>query len=231
MSLSRMNPEKGEKTALRHKTLDQHFQQPPGGLPVTIQAKMVSVNGTNRPKKAAPGDTNPSSTKMRRGTEGSHTKTPETSPKQTTLEEEARTPPHGKTSATSSPGKTGKDGTMGGMEVEEEESPLQWVNLNKKFQGGEPQVQSLALDGLCFSSTGTFPGIADGSDPQLGPASDLYSEENAMKRLIISYGGRYSDLSQNKLSSSSLAANQTRSFPRKLRNSRRISSCTLLLQG
>jgi hypothetical protein len=193
MSPSRINPDKGEKTASRHKKLDQYFHLPPGGLPVTIQAKMVSGNGTNRPMEAAPGDTNPSSAKARRGAEGSHTKTPETSPKQTTLEEEARTLPHGKASATSSPGKTGKDGTMGGMEVEEEEnSPLQGVYLNKKFQGDEPQDQPLVLDGLHFSSTGTFPDTADGLDPQLGPASDLYKGENALKHLIISYVGRYS---------------------------------------
>ncbi len=117
MSPSRINPGKGEKTASRHKTLDQNFQQPPGRLPV-IQAKTVSGNGTNRPTEAAPGNTNPSSAEMRRGTEGSHTKAPETSPKQTTLEEEARMPPHGKASAAGSPGKTGKDGTTGGMEVE-----------------------------------------------------------------------------------------------------------------
>ena len=135
----------------------------------------MSGNKTNRPTEAAPGDTNPSSAKTRRGAEGSHTKTPETSPKQTTLEEEARMPPHGKASATGSPGKTGKDRTTEGMEVEEEEkSPLQGVNLNKKFQGGGPQDQPLALDGLRFSSTGTFPDITDGSDPQLGPARDLY---------------------------------------------------------
>ena len=61
------------------------------------------------------------------------------------------------------------------MEAEEEEnSPLQGVNLKEKFQGGEPQDQPLALDGLRFSSTGTFPDITDGSDPQLGPARDLY---------------------------------------------------------
>jgi hypothetical protein len=79
------------------------------------------------------------------------------------------------------------------MEGEEgENSPLQGVNLNKKFQGGEPQDQPLALDGLRFSSTGTFPDIADGSDPQLGPASDLYKGGNALKHLIISYGRRYS---------------------------------------
>ncbi len=173
--------------------LDQHFQQPPGGHPATIQAKRVSGNGTNRPTEAAPVDTNLSSAKMRRGAEGSHTKTPETSPKQATLEEEARTPPHGKASATSSSSKTGKDRRMVGMEVEEEEnSPLQGVNLNKKFQGGEPQDQSLALDCLHFSFTGTFPDIADGSDPQLGPASDLYKGKNALKRLIISYRGVYS---------------------------------------
>ncbi len=76
--------------------------------------------------EASPGDTNPSSVKTMRRAEGSHTKTPETSPKQTTLEEEARRPPHGKASATGSPGRTGKDGTTGGMEVEEDEnSPLQ----------------------------------------------------------------------------------------------------------
>jgi hypothetical protein len=96
---------------------------------------MVSGNGTNRPTEAAPGDTNLSSTKTRRGAEGSHTKTPEALPKQTTLEEEARTPPHAKASATGSPGKTGKNRTKGDMEVEEEENiPLQGVNLNKKFQ-------------------------------------------------------------------------------------------------
>jgi hypothetical protein len=61
------------------------------------------------------------------------------------------------------------------MEAEEEEnSPLQGVNLKEKFQGGEPQDQPLVLDGLHFSSTGTFPDIADGSDPQQGQASDLY---------------------------------------------------------
>ncbi len=39
--------------------------------------------------------------------------------------------------------------------------------------------------------TGNFPDIADGSDPQLGPASDLYKGKNASERLIISYGGKY----------------------------------------
>ncbi len=95
----------------------------------------MSGNGTNRPIDAAPVDTNLSSAKMRRGAKGSHTKTPETSPKLVALEEEARMPLHGKASATGSPGKTGKDGRMVGMEVEEEEnSPFQGVNLNKKFQ-------------------------------------------------------------------------------------------------
>jgi hypothetical protein len=192
MSLSRGNTDKGEITALRHKMLDQHFQQPPGGLPATIQTKMVSGNRINRPTEAAPVDINLSSAEPRRGMEGSHTKTPETSPKQATLEEEARTPPHGKASATSSPSKTGKDGRMVGMKVEDEEnSPFQGVNLNKKFQGGEPQDQPLALDGLRFSSTGTFPDI-HGLDPQLGPASNIYKGEHALKHLIISYRGKFS---------------------------------------
>jgi hypothetical protein len=174
MPPSRGNLDNGEKMASRHKTLDQHFQQPLGGLPVTIQAKTVPGHKTNRLTEAAPVDTNLSGAKMRRGTEGSNTKTPETSPKQAILKEEARTPLHGKASATSSPSKTGKDGRTVGMKVEiEENSPLQEVNLNKKFQGGEPQDQPLALDGLRFSSTGIFPDIADGLDPQLGPASDL----------------------------------------------------------
>jgi hypothetical protein len=142
--------------------------------------------------EAVPGDTTSSSAKTRSGAEGSLTRIPETSPKQTTLEEEARTPLHRKASATSSPGKTGKDRITGGMEVEEEESPFQVVNLNKKFQGGEPQDQPLVLNGLHFSFTGTFSDIVDGLDPQLGPASDLYKGENALNRLIISYGGRYS---------------------------------------
>jgi hypothetical protein len=117
--------------------LDPHFQQLPGGLPVTIQVKTVSGNGTNRSTEAAPVENNLSSAKTRRGMEGSHTKTPETSPKQATLEEEARTPPHGKMSATGSLGKTGKGRRMVGMEVEEEENrPLPGANLNEKFQGG-----------------------------------------------------------------------------------------------
>ncbi len=65
-------------------------------------------------------DTNLSSAEMRRGTEGTYTKTPETSPKQATLEKEVRTPPHVKASATSSPSKTGKDKRTVGMEVEDE---------------------------------------------------------------------------------------------------------------
>jgi hypothetical protein len=89
------------------------------------------------------------------GAEGSHTKTPETSPKQATTEEEARTPAHGKARVTGTPGKTGKDGRIVGIKVEEEEnSPLQGVNLNKKFKGGGPQDQPLALNGLRFSSIG-----------------------------------------------------------------------------
>jgi hypothetical protein len=141
-------------------------------------------------------DTNLSSAETRRGTEGSHTKTPETSSKQAILEEEARTPPHGKANATGSLDKTGKDRRTVGMEVEEEENrPPQGVNLNKKFQGGEPQDQPLALDGLHFSSKGTFPDIAYGLDPQLGPASDHYKGENALKPLIISCRGKYSGFS------------------------------------
>jgi hypothetical protein len=82
---------------------------------------------------------------------GSHTKTPETSPKQATTEEEARMPPHGKARVTGSPAKTGKDGRTVGMELEEEEnSPLQGVNLIEKFKGGRTQNQPLALDG-CIS--------------------------------------------------------------------------------
>ncbi len=143
--------------------------------------------------EAAPVDTNLSSAKKRKGTEGSHTKTHETSPKQATMEKEARMPSHGKARVTGSPGKTGKDRRTVGMEVEEEEdSPLQGVNLNKKLQGRGPQDQPLVLDGLRFSSTGTFPDIVDSLDPQLGPASDLYKGKNALKRLIISYGGKYS---------------------------------------
>jgi hypothetical protein len=48
------------------------------------------------------------------------------------------------------------------------------------------------LDGLHFSSTGTFPDIPDGLDPQLGPASDFYKGKNALRRLIISHGRTYS---------------------------------------
>jgi hypothetical protein len=73
---------------------------------------------------------------------------------------------------------------MVGMEVEDKEnSPLQGVNLNEKFQGGEPQDQPLALDGLRFSSTGTFPDIVDGLNPQLGPASDLYKGKKCFEAL------------------------------------------------
>ncbi len=138
-------------------------------------------------------DSNLSSANTRRGLEDSNTKTPETSPKQANLEEEARTPTQGKAGATGSPSKTGKDGRMVGMEVEEEEnSPLQEVNLNKKFQGGEPQDQPLVLDGWHISSTGTFPDMADGLDPLLGPACDLYKGKISLKCLIISYRGKYS---------------------------------------
>ncbi len=186
----------------------------------------------NRLKKAAPVDTNLSSAKTRRGTEGSHTKIPETSPKQATTEEDARMPPHEKARVTGSPGKTGNDRRTVGIEVDKEESsPFQGVNLNKKFHRGGPQDQPLALEGLRFSSTGIFPDIADGSDPQLGLASDLYKGENALKRLMISYGGKYSGFVTKQTNFVSSAANQARSFSTKLRNLWWILSCTLLSQG
>ena len=51
-----------------------------------------------------------------------------------------------------------------------------------------------ALGRKRFLATGTFPGIAEGKEPQWGPASNLYNGRNTLKRLVISYGGQ---LNQN----------------------------------
>ncbi len=40
-------------------------------------------------------------------------------------------------------------------------------------------------------ASGIFPEITDGTEPQLGPASNLYNGRNVLKHLVTSYGGQF----------------------------------------
>ncbi len=55
----------------------------------------------------------------------------------------------------------------------------------------EARDKRLPLEGLKFLATGVFPEIAEGKEPQWGPASDLYNGRNTLKRLVTSYGGQF----------------------------------------
>jgi hypothetical protein len=83
----------------------------------------------------------------------------------------------------------GKQDEVGkeGMDVEDgtERMELKEVEDSKKEAGGKP----LPLEGLGFLASGIFPEITDGTEPQLGPASNLYNGRNVLKHLVISYGG------------------------------------------
>jgi hypothetical protein len=83
----------------------------------------------------------------------------------------------------------GKQDEVGkeGMDVEDgtERMELKEVEDSKKEAGGKP----LPLEGLRILASGIFPEITDGTEPQLGPASNLYNGRNVLKHLVISYGG------------------------------------------
>ncbi len=55
----------------------------------------------------------------------------------------------------------------------------------------EAHGKCLPLEGLKFSATGVFPEIAEGKEPQWGPASDLYNGRNTLKCLVTLYGGQF----------------------------------------
>jgi hypothetical protein len=168
---------------------------------------------------ATPGGTTLSSINAIRGKEANHKKTPETSPKRATTEEARNssytTMPHAGTT------NKGRKDETNDMEFKEgETSPLRGLGLNKKFQERGSYGQPLALEGLQLVATGNFPENAGRSELQLGPTSHLYMGNNALKRLITSHGGKYISSIINKLTSSSLAANQTRSRLKKLKEPR-----------
>ncbi len=55
----------------------------------------------------------------------------------------------------------------------------------------EAHGKCLPLQWLKFLATGVFPEIAEGKEPQWGPASNLYNGRNTLKRLVTSYGGQF----------------------------------------
>jgi hypothetical protein len=73
---------------------------------------------------------------------------------------------------------------MEGVEVEGDTAHMG----SKDDEDMEPeQDKSLPLKGWRFSSTGQFADISS----QLGPETDLYNGKNSLKRLVISYGGKF----------------------------------------
>ena len=60
----------------------------------------------------------------------------------------------------------------------------------------EGNGKSLPLQGLRFLASGTFPKIADGKDPQLGPASNLYNRRN--KRSLVPGASSSSSLNDSR---------------------------------
>jgi hypothetical protein len=125
------------------------------------------------------------SPKKLRGKKGG--KTPEPSPtcpattetKPSIEKSEARTNLHRKQDEINKEDMDVEDGTER-MELEEAEG-------GKK----EEQRKPLPLEGLRFLASGLFSEIAEGPDPQWGPASNLYNGRNVLKRLVISQGGQF----------------------------------------
>jgi hypothetical protein len=74
----------------------------------------------------------------------------------------------------------------------DEENGTEEMDIEETEEGEEEaRGKSLPLEGLKFSASGVFPKITEGTEPQWGPASDLYSGRNTLKHLVISYGGKF----------------------------------------
>ncbi len=92
---------------------------------------------------------------------------------------------------------SGKQGEirMEGMDVEDGIDGMEFEEVEDGNEGA--QDKPLPLKGLQFSASGIFPKITDGTDPQLGPASDLYNGRNVLKHLVISHGGQFTQNNNN----------------------------------
>ena len=66
------------------------------------------------------------------------------------------------------------------------ESPLSKTRLKCKFD-------KLILDGVRIAITGSFPQPEEDDLSELGPAYDLYTGKNYIRRLVTSHGARYND--------------------------------------
>jgi hypothetical protein len=194
MAPSRVNADRKQKSLLKHKTLEQHFQQTEGHR-TNSQAKArpdASMNKQDACKEnmATTGGTTLSSSKAIGGKEVNHNKTPITLPTQVTTKK-ARDPSYNITLPAGAINIGGEEETND-MELEGgDTSPLRGLSLNEKFLERGPRGQPLVLEGLQFVATGDFPEIADGSGPQLGPISHYCMGNNALKRLVTSHRGRY----------------------------------------
>jgi hypothetical protein len=165
MSPSRVDKE-GPRSTLKHWIMP-------------LQVKATRGNSTTMANK-----TN-NSPKKPKGKKGG--KTPEPSPDHPTTAKarlltedvEVRINPSGKQGEIRTEGMDMEDGTDG-MEFEEVEDGDE-----------EAQGKPFPLKGLQFSALGIFPKITDGTDPQLGPASNLYNGRNVLKHLVISHRGQF----------------------------------------
>jgi hypothetical protein len=74
----------------------------------------------------------------------------------------------------------------------DEENGTEEMDIEKTEEGKEEEcIKPLPLEGLKFLASGVFPKIREGTEPQWGPASDLYNGRNTLKRLVITYGGKF----------------------------------------
>ncbi len=74
----------------------------------------------------------------------------------------------------------------------DEENGTEEMDIEETEEGEEEaRGKPLPLEGLKFSASGIFPEITEGTEPQWGPASDRYNGRNTLKRLVISYGGKF----------------------------------------
>jgi hypothetical protein len=161
MSPSRVDRE-GPKSSLKH------WITPP------------QIKGARSPSNTTAASGTKDSPKKSKGKKES--KTPESSPKR--QDRERPRPPLEEHEMCTSP-----QGRQGKIEREnmDEENGTEEMDIEETEEGEEEaHGKPLPLEGLKFLASGVFPEITEGTEPQWGPASDLYNGRNTLKHLVIS---------------------------------------------